>query len=92
LRQRAQLLLPVLRDMPLVQHWSGLRPASPRNIPTIGRHPQLDNLYLNSGHFRYGVTMAPASVAILMNELNGVEQPFDTSPYHAGWGMTENKA
>lgn len=90
--QRAQLLLPALRDMPLVQHWSGLRPASPRNIPTIGRHPQLDNLYLNSGHFRYGVTMAPASVAILMNELNGVEQPFDASPYHAGWGITENKA
>lgn len=90
--QRAQLLLPALRDMPLVQHWSGLRPASPRNIPTIGRHPQLDNLYLNSGHFRYGVTMAPASVAILMNELNGVEQPFDASPYHAGWGMAENEA
>ena len=84
--QRAQLLLPQLRDVPLVQHWSGLRPASPRNIPTIGRHPQLENLYINSGHFRYGVTMAPASVEILMNELNGAEQPFDASPYHAGWG------
>ncbi|HUX92089.1 MAG TPA: glycine oxidase ThiO [Gallionellaceae bacterium] len=89
--QRAQLLLPALRDMPLVQHWSGLRPASPRNIPTIGQHPQLDNLYLNSGHFRYGVTMAPASVAILMNELNGVEQPFDASPYHAAWGIAAKK-
>lgn len=85
--QRAQLLLPQLRDMPLLQHWSGLRPASPGNIPAIGRHPQLENLYLNSGHFRYGVTMAPASVAILMNELNGVEQPFDVSPYRAGWGV-----
>lgn len=87
LRQRAQMLLPALREMPLVQHWSGLRPASPRNIPTIGRHPKLENLYLNSGHFRYGVTMAPASAAILMNELNGVEQPFDVSPYAAGWGV-----
>lgn len=28
--QRAQLLLPALREMPLRQHWSGLRPASPR--------------------------------------------------------------
>lgn len=87
LRQRAQLLLPQLRDMPLLQHWSGLRPASPHNIPTIGRHPQLENLFINSGQFRYGVTMAPASVAILMNELNGVEQPFDVSPYRAGWGV-----
>jgi len=87
LRQRAQLLLPALREMPLIQHWSGLRPASPGNIPTIGRHPHLQNLYINSGHFRYGVTMAPASVEILMNELNGSEQPFDVSAYHAGWGV-----
>ena len=84
--QRAQLLLPALRDMPLVQHWSGLRPASPGNVPTIGRHPQLENLYVNSGHFRYGVTMAPASAEILLNELNGKAQPFDVSPYRAGWG------
>lgn len=86
LQQRAERLLPALHNMPLVQHWSGLRPASPGNIPTIGRHPQLENLYLNSGHFRYGVTMAPASAAILLNELYGVEQPFDVSVYRAGWG------
>jgi glycine oxidase len=80
------LLLPQLREMPLIQHWSGLRPASPHNIPTIGRHPQLQNLYINSGHFRYGVTMAPASAEILLNEINGAAQPFDVSPYRAGWG------
>jgi glycine oxidase len=83
--QRARILLPALRDMPLIQHWSGLRPASPDNIPTIGRHPLLQNLYINSGHFRYGVTMAPASVEILLNELNGEKQPFDVRPYLAGW-------
>lgn len=83
--QRAQKLLPSLRDMPLIQHWAGLRPASPHNIPTIGRHPQLGNLYLNSGHFRYGVTMAPASAEILLNVITGAEQPFDVTPYQAGW-------
>ena len=85
--QRAQKLLPALGGMPLVQHWAGLRPASPCNIPTIGRHPQLDNLYLNSGHFRYGVTMAPASAEILSNEIFGLPQPFDVTPYRAGWGV-----
>jgi len=84
--QRAQLLLPALRAMPLKQHWSGLRPGSLHNIPTICRHPQLDNLYINSGHFRYGVTMAPASATILLNELSGAEQQFDVSPYRTGWG------
>ncbi len=81
LLQRAAALLPALRDMPVVKHWAGLRPASPGNIPTIGRHPQLHNLYINSGHFRYGVTMTPASVEILLNTINGKPQPFDVSPY-----------
>lgn len=85
--QRAQKLLPSLRDMLLVRHWAGLRPASPNNIPTIGRHPKLDNLYLNSGHFRYGVTMAPASAEILVNEITGAQQPFDVTPYRSGWGV-----
>jgi glycine oxidase len=88
LSQRALAVLPQLRDMPPVMHWSGLRPASPRNIPTIGRHPLLQNLYLNSGHFRYGVTMAPASVEILLNELTGAQQPIDVAPYRAGWGIS----
>ncbi len=85
LRLRAEAVLPQLRDMPLVQHWTGLRPASPHNIPTIGRHPQLKNCYLNSGHFRYGVTMATASVEILLNEIMNAPQPLDIAPYQAGW-------
>ena len=86
LLQHAQAILPALRGMPLKQHWSGLRPASPENIPAIGRHPVIRNLLINSGHFRYGVTMAPASAEILANEITGASQPFDTTPYQAGWG------
>ncbi|MDP2805640.1 MAG: FAD-dependent oxidoreductase [Gallionellaceae bacterium] len=81
LLRRASVLLPALTSMPIVKHWAGLRPGSPNNIPTIGKHPRLANLYINSGHFRYGVTMAPASVEILLNEINGKSQPFDISPY-----------
>jgi glycine oxidase len=88
LLRRAQAVLPQLRDLPVVRHWAGLRPGSPGNIPAIGRHPHLQNLYVNSGHFRYGVTMATASVEILLNELEGAPQPFDVAPYRAGWGIT----
>lgn len=79
--QRAQKLLPILNNVPIKKQWAGLRPASPHNIPTIGRHPQLNNLFINSGHFRYGVTMAPASAEILVNEIIGAPQPFDTTAY-----------
>jgi glycine oxidase len=78
---QATEILPLLKNAPLVQHWSGLRPGSPDNIPTIDRHPQLENLYINSGHFRYGVTMAPASAEILANLILGRPQTLDISPY-----------
>ncbi|MDX8385236.1 MAG: glycine oxidase ThiO [Gallionella sp.] len=64
-----------------VRHWAGFRPGSPDNIPTIGRHPQIDNLYINSGHFRYGVTMSLASAEILHNEISGNLQPIPVEDY-----------
>lgn len=81
LHARALAMLPQLAQAEFIRHWAGLRPGSPGNIPVIARHPQLENLYLNSGHFRYGVTMAPASAQILANHLFGREQPFDVSSY-----------
>jgi glycine oxidase len=81
LHARALGMLPQLARAEFVQHWAGLRPAAPDNIPTIARHPQLENLFLNSGHFRYGVTMAPASAQILANHLFNREQPLDVSSY-----------
>jgi glycine oxidase len=74
-------ILPLLKQAQLVQHWAGLRPGSPDNIPTIDRHPQLENLYINSGHFRYGVTMAPASAEIMVNLILDRPQVVDTAPY-----------
>lgn len=55
--------LPELGERNLVAHWAGLRPGS--KMPTIDRHPRIQNLYVNSGHFRYGVTMAPGSASLL---------------------------
>lgn len=74
-------LLPFLQSTPMLKHWAGLRPGSPGNIPTIGRHPAIDNLYVNSGHFRYGVTMAPASARILADIMEGDAPSPDATPY-----------
>ncbi|MDR2218986.1 MAG: FAD-dependent oxidoreductase [Methylobacillus sp.] len=72
LARKAAALLPALKHAPIVQHWSGLRPGSPDNIPLIGRHAGFDNLYLNTGHFRYGVTMAPVSAERLFEQVAGL--------------------
>lgn len=64
-----------------IRHWAGLRPGSRDNIPTIGRHPELANLYANCGHFRYGVTMSLASAELLHNEIAGLAQPLPADAY-----------
>lgn len=80
LMRQVREIFPGWRAEPIRQ-WSGLRPGSPDNIPVIGRHPQLDNLYANTGHFRYGVTMSLASAELLRNEIEGEPQPLDTAAY-----------
>ena len=81
LLMKARALLPALSEATLVNHWAGLRPGSPANIPVISRHPAIANLYLNSGHHRYGVTMAPGSARLMANMLFNASQPFDVTPY-----------
>jgi D-amino-acid dehydrogenase len=48
-----------------VQAWAGLRPATPDGLPLLGAHPRLPGVYLATGHGMLGVTLAPASAALL---------------------------
>ena len=42
-------------------HWSGFRPASKSAKVMLGRYNEFENVYLNTGHFRNGLNMAPES-------------------------------
>jgi glycine oxidase len=81
LHAEAAELLPALAGMQPVQHWAGLRPGSPDNIPVIDRHPDFDNVFVNTGHYRYGVTMAPASAELLVDLMEGRTPALDPAPY-----------
>jgi D-amino-acid dehydrogenase len=48
-----------------VEAWAGLRPATPDGLPLLGAHPGLEGVYLATGHGMLGVTLAPASAALL---------------------------
>ena len=81
LHAEAAELLPVLAEVQPARYWAGLRPGSPDNIPVIDRHPDFDNVYVNTGHYRYGVTMAPASAQLLVNLMEGNAPQLDPAPY-----------
>lgn len=84
LMKKAREILPLLDKMPIIKQWAGLRPATKKNSPYIGRHSTLSNLFMNAGHFRYGIVMAPASAEILANEITNHSQKIDISPYQPG--------
>lgn len=51
-------------DEPLTT-WAGLRPATADGLPLIGALPGHDGLFVASGHGMLGVTLAPATAALL---------------------------
>jgi len=63
-----------------IEPWAGLRPATPNNVPIIGR-THLDNLYLNTGHGTLGWTMAVGSGQLLADLVAGRRPAFDPGPY-----------
>jgi glycine oxidase len=81
LRIKAEAIMPTLKNQPIIKHWSGLRPGTPENLPTISAHPTIKNLYLNTGHFRYGLTMAPASAKLIAALMAGETPQIDPGPY-----------
>ena len=63
-------LFPKAGRAELAQFWTGLRPATPGNLPLIGcsRYP---NLFLNTGHGTLGWTMACGSGRALADIVSG---------------------
>jgi len=77
----AQALFPCLAKLPIERHWSGLRPGSPDGIPYICMVPGYKGLYINSGHYRNGVILGPASARLMADIMLEREPILDDRPY-----------
>ncbi len=65
LLERAVRMVPMLADAPVAAAWSGLRPGTPDDMPYIGLVPGLTGLIAATGHYRTGLTLAPATAEIV---------------------------
>ncbi|SEI90971.1 glycine oxidase [Allopseudospirillum japonicum] len=81
LQETAYRIIPALADFPIEHHWAGLRPGSVDGIPWIGAVPGYQNLYINAGHFRNGLVLAPAAVRLLTETLLERPTSLDPAPY-----------
>ncbi|MEX0899452.1 MAG: FAD-binding oxidoreductase [Gammaproteobacteria bacterium] len=81
LKRYADALLPALVSLPVSRHWAGLRPSSPEGVPLIGPVPEIAGLWLNIGHFRNGITLAPGSAELLAAMAADAVPPLDPTPF-----------
>jgi glycine oxidase len=61
----ATSLIPALGKAAVERCWAGLRPGNPDGLPFIGPLPGYDNVFVNAGHFRSGLQLAPASGLVM---------------------------
>ena len=74
--KRFESLFPGATDTVRAQFWTGLRPATPANVPLIGR-TRLRNLYLDTGHGTLGWTHACGSARALADIMSGRKPEVD---------------
>lgn len=70
LTRRAREMFPGAADYDRPAYWTGLRPATPSNVPLVGR-TRIPNLYVNTGHGTLGWTMACGSGKALADIIAG---------------------
>ena len=68
--ERVGRLFPALAAARDIEYWAGLRPATPTNVPAIGR-TRVANLFLNTGHGTLGWTLAAGSGRALADLVSG---------------------
>lgn len=90
---RPERLAPILRRVRAIfprlefadaaaESWTGLRPATPSNVPLIGP-TRLDGVFVNAGHGTLGWTLAVGSGRLLADRVAGRTSSLDATPYQA---------
>lgn len=80
LQARAQAVLPILKNAPVVEMWAGLRPATPDGLPLLGASG-FPGYWLAAGHFREGILLAPWTAHTMANLLADLPVPAEVAAF-----------
>ena len=72
--------LPGIYDLPLVESWAGLRPASRDDAPILGA-TALDGLILATGHHRNGILLTPITADAISRLILDGTAPASIRPF-----------
>jgi glycine oxidase len=83
---QAARVLPCLRNAPLIESWTGLRPAADDGMPIMGKSSRYQNLFYSTGHFRNGILQTPNQADYMAGHILGTLdkeiQEFSPSRYN----------
>ncbi len=77
---RAFEYMPRLRDLSAVRTWTGFRPATPDNLPYIGRIGDT-NIFAAAGHEGLGITTSLGTAELIADEILGRDSLINRMPY-----------
>lgn len=87
---RAFEYMPKLKGLLAVRVWTGFRPATPDNLPYIGKCPEHDNVYIAAGHEGLGIATSLATAELIVDLILGRSSSIDTAPYSPSRTFTEH--
>ncbi|HYR45156.1 MAG TPA: glycine oxidase ThiO [Terriglobia bacterium] len=76
----AQMISSCVGSYPILETWTGLRPATPDELPIMGASA-VPGVYYATGHYRNGVLLAPITAAIMADIVEGREPCVNIKPY-----------
>ena len=79
--RRALEYMPGLARLSAIRTWTGFRPATPDNLPLIGRWEHTPGLYVAAGHEGLGITTALGTARLIADAILGRRSPIDAAPY-----------
>ena len=77
-------LVPGLAGAAVQAIWTGLRPGTPDNWPYMGAVPGVQGLFAATGHYRAGITLAPATAEVMSAILRGAPYGMELSRFAPG--------
>lgn len=88
--ERAFEYVPALRKLSAIRAWTGFRPATPDNLPYIGKIPGYDKVYAAAGHEGLGITTSLGTAELLAAEITGRRPPIPVEPYSPSRTLSEH--
>lgn len=66
------------------EKWTGMRSCTPDGIPAIGKIPGLENAWMGSGHWHFGLTLAPSTAIMLAELITTGKSSVESAPFNPG--------